>query len=406
MPSTFTWLDYSEQERRQMLDVIDLFGERETRDELGLGGVRDAFADLMFPGTSTVQTVAKYFLLVPWIYLGLENKRVSSTKIAEIARKQELALAAELLKNGGGEGVIGRVAKEKLRRLPSSVYWQGLARWGIRLFPGSQEEYHRSLDQFYKSQRRAGDSRQEHEGESAEVTVSLHWHPGLPKSDKNFPQGATLKLSPEEAEYLRERLLTNCAESLMAFLVREHVNVSGAAYVWDLEINLPNRLKREVEHGRNFSEVLHGAQLLYNLMLAERLPWEEMIEYYREELHDWEHRINHRTPDLRDWNRSEFWSMIHRLNPRVSTRARNFINSWIDLVLNSSDGGVIANSMARQLVESREVQLKGKLSRLRNERAREHWNGAAGAQQLNLRWGSARRLIVDIHTGLEVGADA
>jgi len=34
MPSTFTWLDYSEQERRKMLDVIELFGERTTRDEL------------------------------------------------------------------------------------------------------------------------------------------------------------------------------------------------------------------------------------------------------------------------------------------------------------------------------------------------------------------------------------
>ncbi len=32
--------------------------------------------------------------------------------------------------------------------VPSSVYWQGLARWGIRLFPGSQTQYHRSLDGY------------------------------------------------------------------------------------------------------------------------------------------------------------------------------------------------------------------------------------------------------------------
>jgi len=31
--------------------------------------VRDAFSDLMFPGTSTAQTRATYFLLVPWYYL-------------------------------------------------------------------------------------------------------------------------------------------------------------------------------------------------------------------------------------------------------------------------------------------------------------------------------------------------
>jgi hypothetical protein len=33
MASSFTWLDYSEQQRRQMLDVIDMLREQETRDE-------------------------------------------------------------------------------------------------------------------------------------------------------------------------------------------------------------------------------------------------------------------------------------------------------------------------------------------------------------------------------------
>ena len=33
--SSFTWLDYSEKERRKMLEVVDLFKERDTRDELG-----------------------------------------------------------------------------------------------------------------------------------------------------------------------------------------------------------------------------------------------------------------------------------------------------------------------------------------------------------------------------------
>ena len=46
--SSLTWLDYSEHDRRKALDVIDLFGERDTRDELGLGTIRDGFADLYF----------------------------------------------------------------------------------------------------------------------------------------------------------------------------------------------------------------------------------------------------------------------------------------------------------------------------------------------------------------------
>jgi hypothetical protein len=68
MMSAFVWLDYSERERRKMLDVVDLFREHDTRDELGVGSVRDAFADMLFPGTSTIMTRARYFLLVPWTY--------------------------------------------------------------------------------------------------------------------------------------------------------------------------------------------------------------------------------------------------------------------------------------------------------------------------------------------------
>ena len=69
--SGFAWLDYSEHERRKALDVIDLFGEKDTRDELGIGTVRDALADRLFPGISTIQTRARYFLFIPWVHQGL-----------------------------------------------------------------------------------------------------------------------------------------------------------------------------------------------------------------------------------------------------------------------------------------------------------------------------------------------
>ena len=218
MTSSFTWLDYSEHERRKMLDVIELFGERTTRDELGIGGVRDAFADLLFPGTSTIQTSAKYFLFVPWIYLSLEEKRIQSSKVTERARKLEILLAQEL---------------ERLQRLPSSVYWQGLRQWDIRRFSGSQEEYHRSLDLFYERQRRHGMSKSEFEGESADGSGQLNWH-SVPSMPEDFPTGATLDLTVVEADYLRERILSSCTHSLLAWLVRERIFVEGIPFVWSL----------------------------------------------------------------------------------------------------------------------------------------------------------------------------
>jgi hypothetical protein len=47
MQSSFTWLDYSEQDRRKMVDVVSAFREQDTRDELGIGRIRDGFADLL-----------------------------------------------------------------------------------------------------------------------------------------------------------------------------------------------------------------------------------------------------------------------------------------------------------------------------------------------------------------------
>lgn len=407
MASTFTWLDYSEHERRKMLDVIELFGEKTTRDELGLGGVRDAFADLLFPGTSTIQTVSKYFLFVPWVYLSLENKRTSSAKVALRARKLEIELARQLEESGATDGVIGRRAKEKLQRLPSSVYWQGLHQWGIRTFSGSQDEYHRSLDLFYARRNARQSTRHEHEGESADEADLHNWHVGLPEPDADFPFGATLSLSLAEAEYLQERLLTNCSQSLMAYLVREHVQVESASFAWELDAELPNNLANLVLHGRNFSESLHGAQLLYNLILAEKRAWQEKIDGYRKDLIEWCERVSIRMGELRNWDRREFWRIVYQSNPRVSSRARSFIETWIDRVTTTPDLTSMIDSHAiRHFVENREVQLKGGLARVKSERARELWNGAAGAAQLDLRWNSARRIVTDILTGLEVDANA
>jgi len=181
--SSFTWLDYSERERRQMLDVIHLFDEKTTRDELGIGVVRDAFADMFFPGTSTIQTRARYFLFIPWIYRDLEWRGVGSAKIAAEARKREVALTKAIVGSEDSRGVFGKQAGANLKRLASSVYWQGLGTWGIRIFPGSQDQYHRSLNAFYERRKH---SERTDDGEPVNGSAEQNWHTGLPSEPKGF----------------------------------------------------------------------------------------------------------------------------------------------------------------------------------------------------------------------------
>ena len=77
MTSLIAWLDHDERDRRRMREVIDLFREQDTLDELGIGVVRDTLANLLFPGTTTVQTRARYLLFLPWIYEEIERLRLS-----------------------------------------------------------------------------------------------------------------------------------------------------------------------------------------------------------------------------------------------------------------------------------------------------------------------------------------
>jgi len=397
MASTFSWLDYSEVERRKMLDVIDLFGEKTTRDELGIGGVRDAFADLLFPGTTTIQTTAKYFLFVPWMYMDLERKKVPSDKIRNRARLFEVDLAKDL---GDAKGVIGKVAKESLKRLPSSVYWQGLSVWGIRRYPGSQSEYHRSLDLFYARQKGHAAGAAEFDGEGAHEHGLANWHPGIVEPESGFPENPNMNLTFNEASYLRERVMTKCSDSLLAYLLQHHIDCTSARFAWEIATPLPATLAHKMTHGRNFSETIHGAQLLYNLILAEkseRTTKTSRIDEYRDALNKWWLDIEHRRTDLLNWNQTEFLLIVQKMNPRVSTKAKTFIQSWFDLVRKAQkQSDVVEAANARQMIELREFQIKGSLARTRSQRALELWSGAAGSEQLDLRWRTSQRLINDI----------
>jgi hypothetical protein len=152
MQPTLAWLDFNAADRDRTQRVLALFEEREARDELGLGGIRDSFADHLFPGTSTIQTRLRYLFFIPWIYQELERRRTPSREVAERARKMELNHTEPLRKaHGANAGVFGRVAKEKLKRLPSDVFLSVLSPTAVRasgISPTVAVPLHRTLSRL------------------------------------------------------------------------------------------------------------------------------------------------------------------------------------------------------------------------------------------------------------------
>lgn len=386
-----------------MRDVLDMFREQDTRDELGIGVIRDAFADLLFPGTTTIQTRARYFLFVPWIYLSLEQKRVSTARFAIRLRQDETYLTRCLLANDESEGVIGRVSGDKLQRLPSNIYWLGLRSWGIRLFPGGQSEYHRSVDSFYASIGRALSAREEH---SEEFGLRRNWQGGIPRAPEGFPVSATLQLTREESRYLCERIIAaethTGEESMLAFLARRGEAVAcDFAWVHPLAPEAPGHIQRWLEHMRCFSECVHGGALLYNYMLARLDRRDELVDEYRGALAAWSSMIDEREAALARWDRDDFWRLVSESGAIVSRWTRDFVDDWFGVALDPARrASLISDVPAQSLIEQRERRLKRGRARLVNKRALENWSGYSGTGRLAFRWNVASRLLDDIYEGL------
>jgi hypothetical protein len=400
--SVLAWLDYSEDDRRRIREVIDLFREQDTRDELGLGAIRDAISAILFPGTSTVQTRPRYFLFVPWAYQRLERERVPSSEAAERARRLEIRLIYALIKGGDYEGVIGIDVKRRLKRLPSSVYWGGLRDYGIRLFRGSIDDYHRSLDRFHRSMRAGLRA----ENEELYERASSNWHPSLPEPPHGLFEETTMTLRRIDAEYLRERIITTQGSSMLARLLDGERLDEHLVYPWDCPHPLPEYLAEVLNHARCFSEVMHGSSLLYNLMLAQHgseigmeNAYLERVDRYLDDLDVWAQLIEERSSNMTAWDRQRMWDIVYSANPRVTTRTHSFIDSWIALALGGPDD-IANNAEARKLIDLREFQMKGALARLRNRRQLEMWSGAAGTRRLDFRWPTAQRLVRDVQEGL------
>jgi hypothetical protein len=399
--SAFTWIDHSEKQRRQVLEAIDMFREKDTRDELGLAGIRDTFSDMLFPGTGSLQTRARYFFFVPWMYLGFEAGRVPSSEVARKGRAFEIALIDRLAESPDSSRTIGIRARSELQRLPSSVYWNGLKVLGICQSPGSQADYHRSLDRRLASSRAV---RVNDDGEAVGVTRA--WHASIPAAPPSFPEKASFALTTDEARYFKGRVLENHRPSLFAFMLNRDYVDSEAPFAWNHQASqdLPSHLHRELDHAQCFSEVMHGASVLYNLYLGEMDPRrEKVVEDCEAVLVQWLKLLSDRRGRLAQWNQDDIWKLLYARQyvPSVGTKA--FADEWFRRVLNEDPARLRGATGTRELIFSREAQVKGALARCTNRRSREMWNGEAGLGRFDFRWSNARILLQDIAAGLAGG---
>lgn len=372
--SALAWIDFDQTDRDRARRIMDLFGVEDSRDELGLGSIRDALSDLMFPGTSTIQTRLRYMFFVPWLY----RMAARSGGRADQARQLEIQLITALLRGGETENVIGSEARDSLKRLPSDVYWAGLLALGIRTHPGSRAEM-----------LAAGDA------------PSL-WSPGLPGAPDDLLDKATFRLTPEEGSFLRDRLAVSARDSLFNELAQAGDRAaSDAVWLHPMRATWSARNIAIVDQAERFARVMNGAALLYNLMLAERAAaiqgtegsrWHDLAADYRARLGTWHAEAPESLAS--GWSLAGLWSLTSQTIHRVAPQTMAFVTDWSALVQRGQP--VADDAAARALILRRETRLKGPKARLTNDAALARWGGASSVAVLAYRWPVVQRHLRDL----------
>ena len=279
------WIDFSDNDRKKTLDVLRLFQEQGAVDELGIGIIRDGFANYFFPGTSTIQTRAKYFFIIPYAMMDtVGDPHVSSVQQA-LRRLDEIEKeSAVILKNNSDEqGIIGATVLPKwVVRTPSTIYWNGIRTLGIfnvgSLQNISISEYFRLAIKLREEKKAStlGNRKEEAEEnnkddvDAGDFLFRNFWH--LPYV-KNWKDELSINLTPNEADYLATNIKMSNSMSVFAFVIREDVDIEKyidfSSFSSDLKPKLDEDNSKMMELADRFNDFISIAQIRYNLMLSE-----------------------------------------------------------------------------------------------------------------------------------------
>ncbi len=206
--------------------VMKLLQGQGAIDELGLGRIRDAFSNAMFPGMSVLQTRAKYFCLMPSLYSFLERNRISDAREArQQIREYEISLTRRLAAGSPGEsGIIGAESLTQragyVKYDPSYVYMAGLETYGLVKTGGNiyATLAERSAAYVHAPKKQLGSDETGDDSDDLNGFGQLFLTSG---EDYNFRSNEpmSISLTEKEATFLKNQIIRRTKGSLLHYLL-------------------------------------------------------------------------------------------------------------------------------------------------------------------------------------------
>lgn len=399
------WIDFSPSHRNRVGSVLDLLRPDGMVDELGLGTMRDALANQLFPGISTIQTRAKYFFIIPYILYEYQNLRLRRkvnkppSKYLEDREYDIMWYLAEYYDYVEGHGVIGISKKKpnKIVRRPSAIYWNGIYNYQFIKTDGLSADafLNQSLNQSLESL--LSNTNQGDDGNADDLDAE---HENLFKIKvpykQNWEENLTLDLEREEAEFFHDRIISIAKNRLVAEVLKEkkiQKEFMKAENFMDFSksvvpLDIPDNLKNDIILAHDFSELMYGVHLAYNCQVQFKVFKKD---HFASDFAHWAKGLKNNMLDYQGFNPDNL-----TFPSRSSTQ--EFINTWWD----EAQKGFPNESTRDALVKKQEAIVKGTKARLQwNKTDDVKENTWLGLSHFNYRFAQAKTILTDIIEGLK-----
>ena len=375
---------------------MNLLQEQGAVDEIGIGLVRDAFANLFFPGTSTVQTLPKYFLIVPYVLKEAAEGRYGNdlNKILRRIDMEEKECGIRMMQNCPGEdGIIGRrvLPKNWVARKPSSIYWNGIRMYGIctqnltipELLKASPYlQFQKKASALGNKGDDAADADRDDTDAGRELATQFFSVPDDYYTD--WRASLSIHLTASEATFLRRAIETSVSSSLMVYLLRNNIDVekydSFESIYEELGNLVPEELGRTMKLACDFNRLVYAARVRYNYILS--------AGQNEDAVADWDY-IEENIPHMMSVDIDDVLQSLHITNFYLRRFLTGFKSALMAGDLDTAD----------RILIDREIEIKtrsrAKLCK-RDDYANDVW---IGGRYLDYRFSSAKRIITDIYRG-------
>lgn len=284
------FVNFSQEELARKNKVLQMVRDQTAIDELGFGRIRDAFANIMFPGMSTLQRRAKYFAVMPSLYYQATKKSYNSVRDvrAQIV-KWEIRLT-DMLVNGAGNdenkktGITGRSMLTSAKSDPSKfvkydptyIYINGLRTFDM--IKGDIDIYHLIYDRSKQIDQQKPKYRASEEDEMSDSEDKNGFLEFIAPCEEvyDFDNGTVLplELTKKEADYIKRHIVNSIKsmDSLLAYILRKNVAVlpeyDSLGGIWqDMPEDFSEYMK-QYRMGQRFSHLAYVVQLRFNHIMA------------------------------------------------------------------------------------------------------------------------------------------